>query len=99
MLSRAVLSASGLTLALSLSSAWAASTVTVSYPSDFQSLDPAIGYDVQNWPVEHALFVTLLTYGKGTDLKPWAATDLGEVSKDGKTYTFHIKKDIQIRRR
>lgn len=92
----AVLSALGLALTLPLSSAFAASTVTVSYPSDFQSLDPAIGYDVQAWPVEHALFVTLLTYGKGTDLKPWAATDLGEVSKDGKTYTFHIKKGIQF---
>lgn len=72
----------------------AGNTVTVAYPSDFQSLDPAIGYDVQNWPVEHALFVTLLTYGKGTDLKPWAATDLGKVSADGKTYTFRIKKGI-----
>ncbi|WP_420593863.1 ABC transporter substrate-binding protein [Deinococcus sp.] len=86
-----------LTLTLSLGTALAAgSTVTIAYPSDFQSLDPAIGYDVQNWPVEHALFVTLLTYGKGTDLKPWAATDLGQVSKDGKTYTFKLRKGIQF---
>ncbi|MGI8748742.1 MAG: ABC transporter substrate-binding protein, partial [Deinococcus sp.] len=85
----------GLTLALSASPALAAGrTVTVAYPSDFQSLDPAIGYDVTNWPVEHALFVTLLTYGKGTDLKPWGATDLGQISPDGRTYTFHLKKGI-----
>ena len=91
----AVLSALGLTLTLSLGSALAAgSTVTVSYPSDFQSLDPATGYDTQSWPVIHALFVTLLTYGQGTDLKPWGATDLGQVSPDGKTYTFHLRKGI-----
>ncbi len=92
----AVLSALGLSLSLALGSALAASTVTVSYPSDFQSLDPAIGYDVQNWPVEHALFVTLLTYDKGTNLRPWAATDLGQISKDGKTYTFRLKKGISF---
>ncbi len=92
---RPLVSLLGLTLALTASPALAAgSTVTVAYPSDFQSLDPAIGYDVQNWPVEHALFVTLLTYGQGTDLKPWGATDLGQVSADGKTYTFHIRKGI-----
>jgi ABC-type transport system substrate-binding protein len=86
-----------LTLALALSSGMALAAekaVTVAYPSDFQSLDPAIGYDVQNWPVEHALFVTLLTYDNGTTLKPWGATDLGQVSKDGKTYTFKLRKGI-----
>ena len=86
-----------LTIALcfSMGAALAADkVVTVAYPSDFQSLDPAIGYDVQNWPVEHALFVTLLTYDNGTTLKPWGATDLGQVSKDGKTYTFKLRKGI-----
>ncbi len=92
---RSLLSLLGLTLALTASPALAAgSTVTVAYPSDFQSLDPATGYDTQSWPVIHALFVTLLTYGQGTDLKPWGATDLGQVSADGRTYTFHLKKGI-----
>ena len=76
-------SALALSLALASSPALAAGkTVTVAYPSDFQSLDPAIGYDTQNWPVIHALFVTLLTYDAGTKLKPWGATDLGTVSPD-----------------
>ena len=88
-------SALALSFALTLSPALAAGkTLTVAYPSDFQSLDPAIGYDTQNWPVEHALFVTLLNYDAGTKLKPWGATDLGTVSADGKTYTFRIKKGI-----
>ena len=84
-----------LSFALTFSPALAVGkTLTVAYPSDFQSLDPAIGYDTQNWPVEHALFVTLLNYDAGTKLRPWGATDLGTVSADGKTYTFHIKKGI-----
>ena len=88
-------SALALSLALAASPALAAGkTVTVAYPSDFQSLDPAIGYDTQNWPVIHALFVTLLAYDAGTKLKPWGATDLGTVSADGKTYTFHLRKGI-----
>ncbi|MFC4455324.1 ABC transporter substrate-binding protein [Deinococcus sonorensis] len=85
----------GTTCLLSVSVAMAADkAVTVAFPSDFQSLDPAIGYDTQSWPVIHALFVTLLTYGQGTDLKPWGATDLGQASADGKTYTFHLRKGI-----
>lgn len=91
-----LLSTFSLTLALAASPALAAKSVTIAYSSDMHSLDPAIGDDVQNWPVEHALFVTLLTYREGTTLVPWAATDLGEVSKDGKTYTFHIKKGIKF---
>lgn len=87
----------GMTCALSAAPALAeGKTVTVAFPSDFQSLDPAIGYDTQSWPVIHSLFVTLLTYGQGTDLKPWGATDLGQTSPDGKTYTFHLKKGIQF---
>ncbi len=82
------------TAALSVAPALAANSVTIAYPSDFHTLDPAIGDDVQNWPVEHALFVTLLTYREGTTLVPWAATDLGKASADGKTYTFHIRKGI-----
>lgn len=93
---RILLSAFSLTLALAASPALAAKSVTVAYPSDMHTLDPAIGDDVQNWPVEHALFVTLLTYHDGTTLVPWAATDLGQVSKDGKTYSFHIKKGIEF---
>ncbi|WP_161880974.1 ABC transporter substrate-binding protein [Deinococcus alpinitundrae] len=91
---RMLLGAFSLTLALAASPALAAKNVTVAYSSDMHTLDPAIGDDVQNWPVEHALFVTLLTYRDGTTLVPWAATDLGQVSKDGKTYTFHLKKGI-----
>ncbi|WP_019587702.1 ABC transporter substrate-binding protein [Deinococcus apachensis] len=92
---RRIVSLLGLTFALTASAALAAGkTVTVAYPSDFHTLDPAIGDDVQNWPVEHALFVTLLTYREGTKLVPWAATDNGKVSADGKTYTFKIKKGI-----
>ncbi|ULH17057.1 ABC transporter substrate-binding protein (plasmid) [Deinococcus sp. KNUC1210] len=81
--------------AVTASSAFAAGkNVTVAYSSDFHTLDPAIGDDTQNWPVEHALFVTLLTYKTGTALSPWAATDMGKTSADGKTYTFTIRKGI-----
>ncbi|WP_420594014.1 ABC transporter substrate-binding protein [Deinococcus sp.] len=94
---RSLLTALSLSLALAASSALAATkSVTVAYSSDLHTLDPAIGDDVQNWPVEHALFVTLLTYRDGTALVPWATTDLGQASQDGKHYTFKIKKGIQF---
>ncbi len=86
-----ILAAIGLTAFLA---AQAQSVVHVSYTEDMATLDPAIGYDIENWPVEHALFITLLSYQNGTTLVPWAATSMPQVSQDLKTYTFHIHPGI-----
>jgi ABC-type transport system substrate-binding protein len=76
--------------------AQAAKIVNVAYSEDMTTLDPALGYDIENWPVEHALFVTLLNYRDGTHLVPWAAADMPEVSDDGHVYTFKIKDGIKF---
>ncbi|MFO1040072.1 MAG: ABC transporter substrate-binding protein [Geminicoccaceae bacterium] len=65
-------------------------TMTVTYKDDISTLDPAIGYDWQNWSIIKSLFDGLMDYAPGTtDLVP----DLAEnytISEDGKTYTFTL---------
>ncbi len=93
MLNALKLALAGAILAAAASAA-AQTVVKVSYTEDMATLDPAIGYDIENWPVEHALFITLLNYHDGTTLAPWAATDMPQVSDDLKTYTFHLHDNI-----
>src|SRR5210317_275460 len=67
-------------------------SMTVTYKDDVATLDPAIGYDWQNWSMIKSLFDGLMGYEPGsTNLTP----DLAEsytVSDDGMTYTFKIRK-------
>ena len=37
-------------------------SVTVSYKDDVTTLDPAVGYDIQNWGIEKMVFDGLLDY-------------------------------------
>jgi oligopeptide transport system substrate-binding protein len=59
---RATLAVLSLALLFILATAQATSVIRVSFLDDVATLDPAIGYDVYNWPIEHALFATLLDY-------------------------------------
>jgi len=69
-------------------------TMTVTYKDDVSTLDPAIGYDWQNWSMIKSLFDGLMDYAPGTtDL----VTDLAEsytVSEDGLTYTFKLREGV-----
>ena len=71
-------------------------TMTVTYKDDISTLDPAIGYDWQNWSMIKALFNGLMDYEAGTyNLEP----DLAEsftISPDGKVYTFKLRKDVKF---
>ena len=66
----------------------------VTYNDDVSTLDPAIGYDWQNWSMIKSLFDGLMDYEPGTtDLIPDLAESF-EVSEDGLTYTFHLRDGI-----
>jgi len=71
-------------------------TMTVTYKDDVSTLDPAIGYDWQNWSMIKSLFDGLMDYEPGTtDL----VTDLAEsfeVSDDGMTYTFKLREGVKF---
>ncbi|WP_019586659.1 ABC transporter substrate-binding protein [Deinococcus apachensis] len=87
----------GLTLALAQGAPQRGGTITVSYKDDVTTLDPAIGYDYQNWPMEKMVFDALLDYKPGsTALEPRLAARMPEVSRDGKTYTFTLRKGVKF---
>jgi peptide/nickel transport system substrate-binding protein len=103
---RSILSAAVLAAALGISAAPAlvlaaeqpkqGGSMVVTYKDDISTLDPAIGYDWQNWSMIKSLFDGLMDYKPGTtELIP----DLAEsyaVSDDGLTYTFKLRKGVKF---
>lgn len=68
----------------------------VTYKDDVATLDPAIGYDWQNWSMIKSVFDGLMDYNPGTtELRPGLAEKY-EVSDDGKTYTFTLRKNVKF---
>ncbi len=59
--------------------------IIVTYKDDIATLDPAVGYDWQNWSMINALFSRLVDYTPGTTVLAPALADSYEVSPDGKT--------------
>lgn len=71
-------------------------TMMVTYKDDVATLDPAIGYDWQNWSMIKSLFNGLMDYKPGTtELIPDLAKSF-KISKDGKTYTFQLHKGVKF---
>ncbi len=72
-------------------------SIVVSYKDDVTTLDPAIGYDYQNWPLEKMVFDGLLDYTPGTTrLEPRLAAGMPKVSADGRTYTFTLRPNVKF---
>ena len=71
----------------------------VTFKDDLATLDPAIGYDWQNWSIIKSIFSGLMDYKPGTtELMP----DLAEsytISDDGLTYTFKLRPESEIPQR
>jgi len=66
----------------------------VTYKDDVATLDPAIGYDWQNWSMIKSLFDGLMGYEPGTTiLRNELAADY-TISEDGLTHTFTLKDGI-----
>ncbi|WP_018855456.1 ABC transporter substrate-binding protein [Rhizobium sp. 42MFCr.1] len=70
--------------------------MVVTYKDDVSTLDPAIGYDWQNWSMIKSLFDGLMDYEPGTST---LRKDLAEdytISDDGKTFTFKLRKGVKF---
>lgn len=69
-------------------------SIVITYKDDVATLDPAIGYDWQNWSMIKSLFDGLMDYVPGTtDLRPGLAESY-EISEDGLTYTFRLRPGV-----
>jgi ABC-type transport system substrate-binding protein len=71
-------------------------TITITYKDDVATLDPAIGYDWQNWSMIKSLFDGLMDYVPGTtELRPGLAESY-EISADGMTFTFKLRPGVKF---
>ncbi len=71
-------------------------SMVVTYKDDVSTLDPAIGYDWQNWSMIKSLFDGLMDYKPGTtDLVPDLAESY-EVAPDGLSYTFKLRQGVKF---
>ncbi len=75
---------------------WVSGTLRLGQRSDFRSLDPAIANDTSLVPIVRVLFQPLLDYDDGVNLEPLTAAAMPTLSKDGKTYTFRLRKDVHF---
>ena len=71
-------------------------SMVVSYKDDVSTLDPAIGYDWQNWSMIKSLFDGLMDYQPGTsELMPDLAESY-EITDDGLSYTFKLREGVKF---
>ncbi|MDZ4096204.1 MAG: ABC transporter substrate-binding protein [Paracoccaceae bacterium] len=71
-------------------------TITITYKDDVATLDPAIGYDWQNWSMIKSLYDSLMDYVPGTtELRPGLAESY-EISADGTVFTFHLRPGVKF---
>ena len=71
-------------------------SMIVTFKDDLPTLDPAVGYDWKNWSVIKSVFDGLLDYKPGTtEIEPDLAEKF-EVSPDGLTYTFTLRKGVKF---
>src|SRR5436305_3014837 len=89
---------SGMTAAKTLAAHTHASggVLTQGFKNDLATLDPAIGYDYNNWPAEKMVFDGLLDYNDGTSIEPRLASRMPAISNGGKTYTFQLRHGVKF---
>ncbi len=74
----------------------AGGSIVLTYKDDVATLDPAIGYDWQNWSMIKSLFDGLMDYVPGTTtLRPGLAESY-EISPDGLVYTFKLRPGVKF---
>jgi peptide/nickel transport system substrate-binding protein/oligopeptide transport system substrate-binding protein len=70
--------------------------MTLTFKDDISTLDPAIGYDWQNWSIIKSLFNGLMDYEPGTTkLRPELAESY-DITPDGKIFTFHLRSGVKF---
>jgi peptide/nickel transport system substrate-binding protein len=75
-------------------------TLTGSYASFPDYLDPGLSYTQEGWTAMYNTYLPLLTYThangtEGSEVVPALAESLPEVSDDGKTYTLTLRKGLE----
>ncbi|MFZ5791732.1 MAG: ABC transporter substrate-binding protein [Pseudomonadota bacterium] len=71
-------------------------SIVITYKDDISTLDPAVGYDWQNWSIIKSIFDGLMDYEPGTTT---LIPDLAEsytISPDGLTYTFKLRDGVKF---
>jgi oligopeptide transport system substrate-binding protein len=76
-------------------------TFRVSLPNDIDHVDPALAYGILSWQIEYATCALLMSYPdapapRGSRLVPEVADGSPQISKDGKTYTFALKRTYRF---
>jgi peptide/nickel transport system substrate-binding protein len=76
-------------------------TFRFSLDTDIDYVDPALAYYIYSWQVEYATTALLLSYPdapapRGSRLMPEVAQGFPAVSRDGKTYTFTLKRSYRF---
>ena len=71
-------------------------SMSVAYQNDIATLDPAIGYDWNNWPMEKMVFDALMDYDQGTTLVPQLAAEMPTINADATVYTFKLRPGVKF---
>ena len=71
------------------------------HDADFDFVDPQLAYRTDDWAMLFTTAMQLVSFPEktgaaGSQLYPQAATAFPTVSKDGKTYTFHIRSGLKF---
>jgi ABC-type transport system substrate-binding protein len=70
--------------------------ITIAWKDDVVTLDPAIGYDNENWSMIKSMFSRLVDYAPGSpDIVKDLAEDM-EISPDGRIYTFKLHHGVRF---
>src|SRR5512145_1627813 len=89
-------SAAALLAAAMPAPATAAGSMVVTYKDDVSTLDPAIGYDWQNWSIIKSISDGLMDYEPAsTTLVPHLAESY-TVAPDGRSYTFKLRRGVRF---
>jgi len=92
--------AAGVVIAACGSEAQNPGSITISQSSQPDRLDPALSFQINGLEPMWLVYTPLLTYRhaegtEGAQLIPGLATDLPEISDDGRTYTLELRKDLE----
>ena len=82
--------------AQSLADAKQGGEMVVTYKDDVSTLDPAIGYDWQNWSMIKSLFDGLMDYEPGTTTLVPDLAESYEISGDGTVFTFKLRPGVKF---
>jgi peptide/nickel transport system substrate-binding protein len=83
---------------LAVSGAYAAPAkqLVIALDPDYQTFDPALAYEVYAQMVLHPVYETLMQFEDGIDKLSYGAATKHEISKDGLTYTFTLRKGVKF---